>query len=68
MKGEDLIKSMNGIDEKYIEEVDVLRMNDAPVRRMTKRSLTVAIIAFAVLLFGTGFIYYMKFVLFFSKL
>ena len=62
MRGEDLIKSMNGIDEKYIEEVDVLRMNDAPVRRMTKRSLTVAIIAFAVLLFGTGFIYYMKFV------
>ena len=62
MKGGDLLISMNGIDEKYLEEVDVLRMNDAPVRRMTKRSLTVAIIAFAVLLFGTGFIYYMKFV------
>ena len=62
MKGGDILRSMNGIDEKYLEEVDIMRMNDAPVRKMTKRSLTVAIIAFAVLLFGTGFIYYMKFV------
>ena len=62
MKGGDLLKSMNGIDEKFLEEVDVMRMNDAPVRKMTKRSLTVAVIALVVLLFGTGFIYYMKFV------
>ena len=36
MKGEDLIKSMNGIDEKYIEEVGEMRMNDATLRKTSR--------------------------------
>jgi hypothetical protein len=61
MKGEDLIKSMNGIDEKYIEEVGGMRMNDVTPRKTSRHGLSVAIIALAVMLFGSGFIYYMGF-------